>query len=282
MSPPCWRIGDEVLGRLWVLSWMMDGKPPLDQRLDDDSLNDGLVKAPLHEQIKERMLRRIILGTWAEGDVLPPETELARQFGVSYGTIRRAMSDLTNQGVIMRRRKTGTLVTGRTPHHSMANFYRYYRLHAKDGTLLTSTTRLIDACHRPATEDEAQRLELAPGAPVAFMLRERLHEGRIVMIDRVALPLAHAPDFPAEVKNVPELLYRWLLEHHGLRIAAVRERLTARVATPEDLHLLQLAEGTVRALLEIDAVSYDSMNRPLVAIRHAALTDDHCYINEIR
>ncbi|SOH92206.1 GntR family transcriptional regulator [Monaibacterium marinum] len=261
---------------------MTDRASTAEQLQDDAELTDTLVKAPLHEQVKDRIMRRIILGTWGEGFVLPPETELAKQFSVSYGTIRRAMADLTAQGVIMRRRKTGTVVTGRTPHHSMSQFYRYYRLHSNEGQLMTSETRLIDTCHRPATAAEAQRLEIQVGAPVAFMLRERLYQGRVVMIDRVTLPLSRAPDFPADVKDAPVLLYKWLLQNHRLQIAAVRERLAARIATAEDLRLMHLDLTEVRALLDIDAVSYDSMNRPLVAMRHAALTEDHCYINEIR
>ncbi|MBT9383168.1 GntR family transcriptional regulator [Pseudooceanicola sp. CBS1P-1] len=261
----------------------VDVDPQVQEEGSDGTLTEGaLVKTPLHEQVKERILRRIILGTWGEGFVLPPETELARQFGVSYGTIRRAMTDLTASGVIMRRRKTGTVVTGRTPHHSMSQFYRYYRLHGRDGRLLNSDTVLADACHRPATQSEAELLEIPAGAPVAFMLRRRFHEGRVVMVDRVTVPLALAPDFPATIEEMPTLVYKWLLEHHGLRLAAVREKLVARLATPEDLKWLELPADAPRAVLDIEEVSYDSLNRPLVAMRHAALTEDHCYINEIR
>lgn len=261
---------------------MTDDQRTVADPLQDGDLGLGLVKTPLHEQVKERILRRIILGTWGEGHVLPPETELATQFGVSYGTIRRAMTDLTYQGVIMRRRKTGTVVTGRTPQHSLAQFYRYYRLHSIDGGLTTSDTHLLETCHRSATVEEAERLEIPAGAPVAFMVRARTKDSRVIMIDRITVALSLAPDFPARVEDAPILLYTWLLEKHRLRIAAVRERLAARLATPEDLGLMQLPTETPVALLDIDTVSYDSMNRPLAATRHAALTDEYCYINEIR
>ena len=263
---------------------MVDGhEPPITAETDEDEAFDtGLMRKPLHEQVKERILRRIILGTWGEGFVLPPETELARQFGVSYGTIRRAMTDLTASGVIMRRRKSGTVVTGRTPHHSMSQFYQYYRLHTIEGRLVSSNTVLVDACHRGATLDEAERLELPVNAPVAYMLRLRIYEGRPVMFDRVTVPLSLAPDFPVTIEEMPTLVYKWPLERHGLRLAAVREKLVARLATEEDLRYLDLPLDVPRALLDIDEVSYDSMNRPLVAMRHAALTEDHCYITEIR
>ncbi len=114
------------------------------------------------------------------------------------------------------------------------------------------------------------------------MLCQRMIESRVVMVDRVTRPPANVPDFLAQAAEVPVLVFKWLLEHHGLRIAAVRERLATRLATPGDLRLLNLPEDDVGALLDIDAVSCDSMNRPLVATRPAALTEDHCHINEIR
>lgn len=203
-------------------------------------------------------------------------------FDVSYGTIRRAMGELTRQGVIMRRRKTGAVVTGRMPHHSLPQFYRYYRLHSGDGELVTSETRTLDLRRRPARAEEAERLELGAGAPVIFLLRQRWREGRVMMIDRLVFPEALAPDFPKRVEEAPARVYEWLLERQALRIAAVRERLIARLATPEELRLLHLPEEETRALLDIDETAYDSMNRPMIAARHAALTEDHCYINEIR
>lgn len=242
----------------------------------------GLVTAPLHEQIKERILRQILLGEWSEGDVLPPETELARMMGVSYGTIRRAMTDLTRQGAIQRRRRTGTVVTGRMPHHTLNQFYRYYRLHSAEGQLVNTKTRTIKAGHRPADATEAERLGIAPGATVATVERLRLYEGRPVMIDRIAVPLFRAPDFPSDPKDVPELIFKWLLERHELRLVAVRERVTARLAAPQDKTLLECDPDEPLALLDIDEVAFDALNTPLLTMRHLALTDAHCYVNEIR
>ena len=244
--------------------------------------SSGLVTAPLHEQIKERILRQILLGEWSEGDVLPPETELARTMGVSYGTIRRAMTDLTRLGAIQRRRRTGTVVTGRSPHHTLNQFYRYYRLHSADGRLVNTEARTISASHRPATAEEAERLGIPSGAEVATIERLRFYEGRPVMIDRIAIPLSRAPDFPDVPEDAPHLIYKWLLEHHELRLVAVRERVTARLASREDKLLLECDPDEPLALLDIDEVAFDALNKPLLTMRHLALTDAHCYVNEIR
>lgn len=242
----------------------------------------ALTALPLHEQVTARIAARIADGRWPEGFVLPPEAELARQLGVSYGTVRRAMQALTQDGLVIRRRRTGTVVTGRAPRHTLDRWYRYYRLHAKDGRLVNTETRNVDLRRDTATATEAAQLRLAPDDPVGRITRLRLYQGRPVMIDRITLPIGRLSGFPDAPEDLPPLLYNWLLEEYGLRLGALREQVTARIATPEDRQLLDLTGDDPVALLEIDEIGYDLQNEPLILMRHAALTDEHCYVNEVR
>lgn len=248
----------------------------------ETGLGDTLTSQPLHEQVTRRIMARIADGRWPEGFVLPAEVELARMLGVSEGTIRRAMQALTQDGLVMRRRRTGTVVTGRTAHHSLDRWYNYYRLHGQDGSLVNTQTRNVAFRRDGATPEEAARLKLNPGDPVGRITRLRLYEGQPVMIDRIVLPLNRLDNFPDRAEDIPPLLFKWLLEEYGLRLGALREKVTARIASPEDLELLGLAGGEPVALLDIDETAFDPMNEPLIIIRHAALTDAHCYINEVR
>ncbi|UWQ16428.1 GntR family transcriptional regulator [Jannaschia sp. M317] len=241
-----------------------------------------LTAAPLHEQVTNRISSRIADGRWPEGFVLPSEGDLAKQLGVSEGTIRRAMQALTQEGLVMRRRRTGTVVTGRAPRHSLDKWYSYYRLHARDGRLVNTETRNIEVLRGKASEVEAARLKLTPGEPVGHITRLRLFEGRPVMIDRIVLPLARLGHFPDRVEDLPQLLFKWLLEEHGLRLGALREQVTARIATEADRSLLGIEDSAPVALLDIDETAYDALNEPLMMMRHAALTDQHCYVNEVR
>lgn len=247
-----------------------------------DRPEEASVSRPLHEQVKETILKRIVLGEWGEGDTLPAETELARMLGVSYGTMRRAMMDLTQEGLIVRRRRTGTVITGRSPHLTLARFYHYFRLHTSDGHLINTDASVLEIGRRPATAQEAEALRIATGTELGTMLRLRCYEGRRVMIDRLAISMALAPDFPSRAKDAPPMIYKWLLEHHGLRIAAVREKVTAHIATREDCQLLDLDPSRPHALLEIDEIAFDGQNAPLLLMNHRALTDEHCYVNEVR
>ena len=245
-------------------------------------LSGTLVANPLHEQVRERITGLIADGSWPEGHVLPAEADLARMLGVSEGTIRRAMQALTQEGLLMRRRRTGTVVTGRAPQHTLDRWYKYYRLHTHDCGLVNTETRVLDVGRRAPTDMEVRQLKLPERTKVGTVTRLRLYDGRPVMIDRVVLPLHRLAEFPNDPADMPPLIFKWLLERHGLRLGALRERVTARVAETEDLRLLDLPGDVPVALLEIDEIAFDPQNEPILLMRHSALTDMHCYVNELR
>ncbi len=243
----------------------------------------SLVAAPLHEQVKERIVERITSGAWVAGDVLPAENELATMLGVSYGTIRRAMGDLTHEGIVMRRRRTGTVVTGRMPNHTLSRFYKYFRLQTQDGRLITTNARVKSVERRPVRDEERDRLKLVDeNADVADMVRVREADGSPVMIDNFIIPLARVPNFPLLVEDVPELIFNWLLSEHHIQLGAVHEKVTARLAEESEKRLLEKSPDDTLALLDINALALDTLNEPLMIMRHAALTDAHCYVNEMR
>lgn len=69
-------------------------------------------KMIMYEKIYQDILQKIANGTYAKGDMLPSENELARQYGVSRITTNRAMGMLVNAGVVQRIQGKGTLVAG--------------------------------------------------------------------------------------------------------------------------------------------------------------------------
>ncbi|GGF44393.1 GntR family transcriptional regulator [Aliidongia dinghuensis] len=240
----------------------------------------GQAAAPLYEGVKRQISEAILLGKWPPGTVLPGEVALAQLFGVAVGTVRRALMDLTAEGLLSRRRKTGTVVTGRTPHHSLRYFFQYFRLHGLDGALVRSTARLLSITVGPATEQESTALAIEPKSPMLRLYRTRDVDGRAVMLDLFALPATRIPDFPQAPGTVPELLYLFLLERYGIRISAVREHVSAELADEEAQKWLGLEPPA--AVLRIEDVSYDQSGVPTIFSIHRAVTTDHRYVNEIR
>lgn len=235
---------------------------------------------PLYEIVKRHISEAIVSGRWPPATVLPGEVALAQSFGVAVGTVRRALAELTSEGLLARRRKTGTVVTGRSAHHSLRSFFQYFRLHGLDGSLIRSRARVLSVEVAPARDDERTRLELVAGDQVLRLHRIRSVDGTPIMRDWMTMAASRVPDFPVVAEKVPELIYLYLLERFGIRISAVREQLTAALAEPEDLRLLKLAHPT--AVLVTDEIAYDQAGRPTILGSHRARTDRHCYINEVR
>jgi GntR family transcriptional regulator len=235
---------------------------------------------PLYEHVKRRISEGILMGLWPPGTMLPGEVALAGQHGVAVGTVRRALADLTAEGMLMRRRKIGTVVTGRTPQHSLRFFFQYFRLHADDGSLLRSATEVLASARGRATDAEAEALAVAPASAVIRLHRRRSVDGKPVMHEKFAIASERVPDFPRNAADVPDLLYLHLLERYGIRVSAVRETLTAGLATAEDRRLLALSSPA--AVLAIDEIAYDQAGAAVMLSHHRATTQGYCYINEIR
>lgn len=235
---------------------------------------------PLHERVKRQLSEAIALGHWPAGHVIPGETALARDFAVGIGTMRRALADLVAEGQLSRQPKRGTVVTGRAPLHSLRFFYQYFRLHSADGALLRSRVQLLELRRRPASAAEAERLQLAPGAPLITLQRLRLVEGEPAMLDDFRISAERAPDFPEAPEAAPALIYRYLLERNGIRLSAVREELRAVLAESETAALFRLAQPA--ALLRIDSVAYDQAGQPFLLSTHHAPTERRIYVNEVR
>ena len=219
------------------------------------------------------------MGGLPPGSTLPGEVDLASRFGVAVGTVRRALSALVAEGLLTRRPRIGTVVTGRSPEHSLRFFFQYFRLHGADGALLRSRTVTLSVREEAGSLADAVALHLPAAVPLLRIARLRLVEDRPVMRDELRIPAARIPGFPRSVAAMPELVYRHPLDSHGIRITAVRETLRAELATPEDRWLLALPDPA--ALLVIEATAFDPSGAPCLLTTQRAWTEAHRYVNEV-
>jgi GntR family transcriptional regulator len=248
--------------------------------ISSDAAKLSELSLPLYEVVKRQITEAIMLGKLEPGAVLPSEVALSQTYGVAVGTIRRALMDLTNDGILSRRRKTGTVVTGRKPQHSLRLFFQYFRLHGLDGSLSKSVTTVTSLERGTASADDAGKLQIEEGAPIVRFHRYRNVDDKPIMHETLTLSLARVPDFPENKEDIPPLFYLHLLEHHGIRISAVREQMGADLATEEDVRWLGVTLPA--AVLTIDEIAYDQMAVPVLIASHRATTANHRYVNEVQ
>lgn len=235
---------------------------------------------PLYEVVKRQITEAILSGRWPAGTVLPSEIALGEQFGVATGTVRRALLDLTNDGLLSRRRKTGTVVTGRTPQHSLALLMKYFRLHRADGALTTAESRPLSVQVASPTPTEAEALHLGEADKVLRIDRVRYADGKPVMHDRFVMDAARFPGLSRPAEDLPHLLYAHIAETYGVRISAVREQLSAQLADETIARALELPPNA--PVLVIEEMAYDQTNTPTILATHHADTTSHRYVNEVQ
>jgi GntR family transcriptional regulator len=89
-------------------------------------------KRPLYLQVRDRLAQRIARGEWKPGSMLPSEDELAREVGVSIGTMRKALDGLEEARLVLRRQGRGTTVVDQA---SEANLNRFNKVTNESGHL---------------------------------------------------------------------------------------------------------------------------------------------------
>jgi len=62
---------------------------------------------PLYRQVKELLMKRLGDGSWAPGQLLPSEPEIAAGLGVSPGTVRKALDEMSSESLLVRRQGRG-------------------------------------------------------------------------------------------------------------------------------------------------------------------------------
>lgn len=245
-----------------------------------DTVKLSELSLPLYEVVKRQITEAIMIGKLEPGSVLPSEVALSQAYGVAVGTIRRALMDLTNDGLLSRRRKTGTVVTGRKPQHSLRLFFQYFRLHGLDGSLSKSVTTVTSLDFDVACRGDAEKLQIESGAPVVRFHRVRHVDDRPIMHETLTLPRDRVANFPERPEDIPPLLYLHLLDYYGIRISAIREQIGADLATDDDVRWLDL--NLPAAVLTIDEVAYDQLAVPVLISAHRATTANHRYVNEVQ
>jgi GntR family transcriptional regulator len=226
---------------------------------------------PLYVQIRHLLERALEAGEWAPGTMIPSEIELASRFGVSPGTVRKAVGALADANLLVRRQGKGTFVATHTEEKS-SNF-RFLRIRPNDGHHEYPASRLVDLRRGKASSESARLLAMKSGDAVYVLRRILEYRGRPAVLDEVTLPAAlFAGLTRARYAAYPGSMYGFFETEFGVRMLRAEERLHAVAADRSSAELLRVAPGT--PLLAVDRVSYTYGDRP-VELRRGLCTTRH-------
>jgi len=146
-----------------------DPKKPVgsDPRFADSSI-------PLYYQLATLIRQKIVTSDYLAGDQLPPESKMVEDYGVSRMTVRQAMANLEEEGLIRRERGRGTFVTEQSPVISGD-----LELDRSIGDLISmgmsTSVELLELEEVTATEEEARDLKVPLGSPIIRCKRLRFY-----------------------------------------------------------------------------------------------------------
>jgi len=230
---------------------------------------------PLYRQIKSLITQSLVAGEWGPGDAIPSEMELASRYSVSQGTVRKAVSELAGQNLLIRFQGKGTFVAS---HADERDKFPFLRITPDRGELKGLTAELFDFRRLRADASASRLLRLPAGASVFLIRRVLLLAGIKICYEEVRLPAARYKGLSVGVIEEHEcMLYSLYESRFGVRIVHAEEQLKAVAAPREAAVALDLPAGA--PVLQIERVAYTYAEDPAELRRSWNDTRSHHYRN---
>ena len=210
--------------------------------------------SPLYKQLTRKLRDDIALGVYPVHSRIPTEQELCRIYQVSRVTVRKALAELNQEGLLRRQQGKGTFVS--VPRlckdlKDVTSFNDSCRM-----MNCTPSTRVIHAQLAYATQKDRRDL-LCQEEQVVETLRLRMADGTPVMLEQNHFPLKY--DFLLEA-DLTGSLYA-ILREQGLEAEQAVHEISLTYATAAQARYLGVNEGD--ALLNLNEIIYDQYGRPL-------------------
>ena len=220
-------------------------------------LTTGKEAIPLYVQITDLLVSRISSGVWQPGDLIPSEVKLAEELNVSQGTIRKAITALAENNVLVRRQGRGTFVSNHDSHRALFHFFHIADNHGKK---VMPDSEVLDCRQKKATRHEANRLNLDADESVIKIKRVRKIGVKPIIVETIILPYSRFSELGNQEEcSLPNMLYELYEKRFGITIHRAEEQLRAAIAGRQEAKLLELEEGAPLLVIERIAFTLDGV-----------------------
>jgi GntR family transcriptional regulator len=231
---------------------------------------------PLYRQVKELLMKRLGDGSWVPGQLLPSEPEIAADLGVSPGTVRKALDEMSSESLLVRRQGRGTFVAS---HDEERILFQFFRMVSDNGVRRFPESRTISVSVAKADELASKRLGIGLKESIVAIERVRSLDGMPCIHEKIVLPRALFPGIE-RIKDLPNNLYALYSVKYGVTIARGSESLKAVAAGPRQVELLGSELG--EPILLIDRVALGVDGTPAESRRSLCRTDQSHYLSDLK
>ncbi|WP_281972698.1 GntR family transcriptional regulator [Ruegeria faecimaris] len=230
---------------------------------------------PRYVQLRRRLQEGIDTGVLPPKSSLPSERELVEITDLSRVTVRKAIQELVQEGVIEQRQGSGSFIRERMPRveQSLTHLTSFTEDMSSRG-MKTASKWLERGVFAP-TQEEIAALSLSEGEQISRIYRLREADGRPLALEKAALPLDILPN-PIEVTTS---LYE-VLDRLGRRPVRAVQKISALNLAAREAELLDVPEGA--AGLNIERVSFLRNGRVAELTRSLYRGDAYDFVAELR
>lgn len=233
-------------------------------------------RIPLYYQVENVLREKISSGAFQDGDQMPTELALIKEFGVSRITIRQALKALADDGLIERKQGRGTYITERKTKKRAFSGTTHLTgsLDELIAMGLDTHVKVLEMNKIEADAHEAELLQLPLGESIYRLKRLRIHDD-----EPYALIINYLPEKIGNELNEKELasgaLLQTLESKLGYKLHMARQEIKAEMADPYIAKLLGVRVGT--ALLSIERTVYTEEGKPIEYVYTAYRSDVYGY-----
>ncbi|TFW30870.1 GntR family transcriptional regulator [Massilia horti] len=235
--------------------------------------SDVALGLPLYREVKHKLMEALRDGEWKPGETIPAEKRLCERFGVSVGTLRKAVDELTAENILIRHQGRGTFVASHSQDRYMFGFFH---ICPKVGHKEYPTVEFISLEKEKADGDSARRLGIGKGTRVVRIINRLSLGGKAAIIDDILLPERYFGGMTADqVRERHTTLYQLYQDEFGVAVLRTEERLEACGANEQIAGLLGIDEGTPLLHIVRRAMTFRD---EVVELRHSyVITSDYEY-----
>lgn len=206
----------------------------------------------MRSAIKRLQARDAILAMAAgrgAGEALPSEHELCGQLGVSRPTLRAAVDELVDEGVLVRRPGRGTFTSSRItqPLAPSAGVANSFRVPLTEGVW---ESRTLEFERRSAGARIARSLRVSPGDLVVRVERLRIVNGEPLAVERIHVPAAFVPDIEGDDFQQGSF-YQLLHSRYGITMARAAQSIEATVTDERESEVLGVPPYSPALLFDV-------------------------------
>ncbi|HEY64554.1 MAG TPA: GntR family transcriptional regulator [Caldilineae bacterium] len=194
---------------------------------------------PLYYQLMQELRSRIEQGEWKPGDLFPSERELCQAYGVSRMTVRQALAELVNEGLLRRDQGRGTFVAKpkiRKRLSRLTSFTEEMRSRGKQAGARVLRLEMV-----PARPRIADFLEIDAERPIALIERLRLADGEPIGIECSYLSFKGCEAVLRE--DLTRSLYEILSKRFGVIPTRAQEEIEVGTCNPREAQILGIQPG---------------------------------------